>query len=587
MTAASSSVPPGLWRQVMAAAASDQSPWLILPKRPSESSDHEVVSYAQLFQRAEQLGSGLRDLGAHRGDRIAIVADNTAEAALMLLGTLASGFVAVPVPPRTLGMPMARWCARLRDVCADCSPRFLVGREERLPPAELLPEVEALSVEQLPTGERENRVANDVFAGDVALIQYTSGTTGRPRGVELTHENIFHNVVAIGDAIGVTAGDVGLTWLPLFHDMGLIGSLLAATYLRIPLVLMAPSQFLMRPESWLWAVSRFRVTFCAAPNSAYHACATKIPERKLRGLDLSSWRSAFNGSELVQASTLDAFCGRYGAYGFRAAAMYPVYGLAENTLATAFPPRGTVAKVDWIERHRMTREGRAVPCDRDSGNGARGVVSVGSALEGQELRIVDRDGTQPLPERVVGGVQVRGRCVMRGYHGTAGASTATLTCDGWLDTGDTGYMHDGELYVVGRSKDVIHRGGLKYDAGDICSAATSLPGVRAGHVAAFGVPDSETGTDAVVIMVETTIQGAPERIQLRAAIASALTQLLSMPADEIVLVAPGVIPQTTSGKVRNAEARAIYLELRADSSRPTRLRAPAAERKASTPDLTP
>jgi len=561
MDTRANAVPVELWREIVGRGANDPRPWLILPKRPCHDSENQTLSYADLFTHATGIATALHAYGGNPGDRVAIVCDNTAEAALLLLGTLLSGLVAVPVSPRTLWMPLARWTSRLSELCEDCSPRFLIGREP-LPDGVVLPAVRALCFEQLRDFTPADCAASPVSPGDLALIQYTSGTTGRPRGVELTHANLFHNLAMIGVAIDVKPSDIVLTWLPLFHDMGLIGSLLSATYFHLPLVLMTPSQFVMRPESWLWAISRFRATFCAAPNSAYQACAVEVPEQKIQGLDLCSWRTAMNGAELVYASTLDAFVTRFAHYGLQSRAMCPVYGLAENTLGTAFHARGAAVAVDWVDREQLETTATAVPCDPSNRERARGVVSVGSALHGQELRIVDADDRlRVLPERAVGSVEARGPCVMRGYHRAAEASAETIAEGGWLRTGDTGYMHAGQLYLVGRSKEVINRGGRKYDAADVRLAAMDLPGIRAGIVAAFGIPNSQTGTEDLIVMAETTVRGDDERASLEVAIAFRIQQVLSIHPDKVVLVARGVIPQTSSGKIRNASARAIYVEL--------------------------
>jgi acyl-CoA synthetase (AMP-forming)/AMP-acid ligase II len=376
----------------------------------------------------------------------------------------------------------------------------------------------------------------------------------------ITHGNLASNISSIGSAVDVNEGDVVLTWLPLFHDMGLIGSLLFATYFGLPCVLMTPTSFLMHPEAWLWAISRFRVSCCAAPNVAYHICGTQIPDVKLCGLDLSTWRAALTGSELVQPQTVAAFCDKFEAYGFESKAMVPVYGLAENTVAVCIPRRGSPPKVDWIDRRILEAELRAAPLtevDRTA-PAARGVVSVGNPTAGQEVRVVDDRGSV-VSERTVGGIEVRGSSVMAGYFSDSRASSAAVS-DSWLRTGDTGYLFGGELYVVGRTKEVIVRGGRKYDAADIAAAVAEIPGIRAGAVAAFGITSSATGTEDVVIMAETLVPTAGDRTLLEATVAACVQRLFALPLARIVLLGPGKIPRTTSGKVQHNLARSRYLD---------------------------
>jgi acyl-CoA synthetase (AMP-forming)/AMP-acid ligase II len=263
----------------------------------------------------------------------------------------------------------------------------------------------------------------------------------------------------------------------------------------------------------------------------------------------------------VQAETIDAFCARFAAHGFRREALYPVYGLAENTVATAFPSYGQAAKVDWVDRDTLASRGAALSVASASA-GARGVVSVGAPLLGQTIRIVDANDRN-LSERVVGAIEVRGPCVMRGYHRASEWTAATLRSDGWLRTGDLGYFHAGELYVVGRSKETINRSGRKLDAMDIQAVAADVPGVRAGAVAIFGIFDRAAGTERLVVMAESALRCSAERRELQASLARCMLSALAIAPDEVVLVAPGAVPRTTSGKVQHGRARDLYSELRA------------------------
>ena len=249
--------------------------------------------------------------------------------------------------------------------------------------------------------------------GDLALLQYTSGSTGNPKGVALTHANLLANIRAFGPALEVGRGDVFVSWLPLYHDMGLIGAWLGTLYYGVPLVLMSPLAFLARPTRWLRAIHRHRGTLTAAPNFAYELCARKLPEQTLEGLDLSSLRVAMNGSEPVSMDTLNAFARRFAPYGLRREALMPVYGLAECSVALAFPPPGRVPHADVIEREVLMREGRAVPAKSESVPTLT-VVSCGRPLPGHQIRIVDSTGRE-VPDRVQGRLEFHGPSTTAGY----------------------------------------------------------------------------------------------------------------------------------------------------------------------------
>jgi acyl-CoA synthetase (AMP-forming)/AMP-acid ligase II len=392
-----------------------------------------------------------------------------------------------------------------------------------------------------------------------AIWQYTSGTTGMPKIAQISGANLIHNIDAIGRRIQVSDKDVNTIWLPLFHDMGLIGSLLFGVYWRISGVLMSPRMFAARPESWLWAIARFNVTCSAAPNTAYELCASGLDERKLAGLDLSSWRVAFNGAERVHRGTIERFCARYAEYGFRKQAVYPVYGLAEHTLAAAMPVQLTGAEYDWIDGQTLDAQGRAVKVAADY-PGAQAMTSLGRALPGHELRIVSSETSEIARERTIGEVQLRGPSCMLGYRGEHNQRKD----DDWLATGDLGYMADGQLYVVGRSKHVIKRGGKSISAELIEGSVRSVSGVR-GVVAVFGAADEMHGTERIVVLAESVQTEEEEQRRIRGEILRVVHGHASCVPDVVQLVKIGSIPRTTSGKVRHTAARQAYLEGRYDA----------------------
>jgi 1-acyl-sn-glycerol-3-phosphate acyltransferase len=407
--------------------------------------------------------------------------------------------------------------------------------------------------ELLEQGARPERVA--VGAEDIAFIQYTSGSTGNPKGVVLTHANLLANMRAMVRATGATPADVFVSWLPLYHDMGLIGAWLNTLYASIPLVVMSPLSFLARPARWLWAIHRYRGTISAGPNFAYELCASRLDERELQGLDLSSWRWAFNGAEPVSADTMQRFAARFGKFGFDPRTLAPVYGLAEVALDVAFPPGRRGVLVDHVDRERLAAQGIAVPAPAGDARAAA-IVACGRPLAGYEIRIADGAGRE-LPERHVGRVEFKGPSATRGYYRNAEATKALFDGD-WLDSGDLGYVAEGDLYLTGRSKDLMTRAGHNVYPYELEEAAGDVPGIRKGCVAVFGVPSATSGTERIVVLAETRETDDAERAALVARINDLAADLIGGPADEVVLAPPHTVPKTSSGKIRRAASRELY-----------------------------
>jgi 1-acyl-sn-glycerol-3-phosphate acyltransferase len=371
----------------------------------------------------------------------------------------------------------------------------------------------------------------------------------------LTHANLLANIRAMARAVGASPSDVFVSWLPLYHDMGLIGAWMGGLYCGFPLVVMPPTAFLNRPSRWVRAVHRYRATFSAGPNFAYEICATRVDERDLEGLDLSSWRVAFNGAEPVSPVTLDRFTKRFARYGFRREAHTPVYGLAECAVGLAFPPLGRGPMVDRVDRAALTLSGRALPAGEDDRDPLR-FVGCGSPIPGHEIRVVGPDGRE-LPERTEGRIEFRGPSATSGYFRNP-AKTRELFDGEWLDTGDLGYHAGADLFITSRAKDVIIRGGQHVHPYEVEEAVGNLPGVRKGCVAVFGVPDAATGTEKVIVLAETRLARGPEHEALRATIAATALALLGAPADDVVIAPPHTVLKTSSGKIRRAASREAY-----------------------------
>jgi 1-acyl-sn-glycerol-3-phosphate acyltransferase len=401
---------------------------------------------------------------------------------------------------------------------------------------------------------------------DIALLQYTSGSTGNPKGVVLTHANLLANMRAIAEAAQMSPDDVGVSWLPLYHDMGLIGAWLTLMMHGLPVVVMSPIAFLTRPERWLQAVSKYRATLSAAPNFAYELCVRKIPDKAMEGVDLSSWRAALNGAEPVNPETLERFTNRFAKHGFRREAMFPVYGLAEASLAVTFPPLNRGPKVDRVEREMFATEGRAIPAKAGDEN-AIGFVSSGVALPRHEVTIVDKDGRE-VPERTEGFLWFRAASATSGYFQNEEA-TAKLFSSGptngageypWVNSGDRAYQADGEIYITGRVKDIIIKGGRNLYPHEVEELASRAEGIRKGCVVAFGLKGEETGTEKLVIVAESREEDRAKRAAIAAAINDQVARGLGLPPDRVELIRPGSIPKTSSGKLRREETKQLYLQ---------------------------
>jgi fatty-acyl-CoA synthase len=384
----------------------------------------------------------------------------------------------------------------------------------------------------------------------IALLQFTSGSTAAPKGVVLRQRNVSANINAIvgPSGIGVGPHDVAVSWLPLYHDMGLIGMLLGALYSPCSVVVMSPTLFLKRPSVWLEAISTYKGTISFAPSFAYDLCRRRVKSSQIASLDLSSWRVAGCGAEPIRPDALRGFADHFAGAGFRESSFMPSYGLAEHSLAVTLGCNGL--QVDIVDGDRLVRESRAVPVV--NGSRAARVVACGRPFPGHRLKIVD-DALQELPERHVGTILVSGPSVMSGYFEDEEATRDALT-EGWLRTGDIGYLANGELFVCGRTKDLIIRQGRKYHPPDLESAIADLRGMAG--VVVFGITHLED-SDEVVAVLETRASSRPDEIAEHAR--RRIRETAGLELDRVILTPPGTIPRTTSGKVRRSETRARFV----------------------------
>ena len=521
-----------------------------------------TLTYGELAERARAVAAGLIEADVAPGDRIALMLPTSAEFFIAFVGILYAGAVPVPIYPPMQLSKIEDYMRRQAGILRNAGARILVTVPEGLQSAALLrrlvPTLDAVrSTDNLavPRADIQLPILRDETA--TALIQYTSGSTGDPKGVVLSHANLLANIRAMGGVIEATSADVFVSWLPLYHDMGLIGAWLGSLYFAASLYVMSPLSFLARPQSWLWAMHRFRATISAAPNFAFELCAAKIDDAELKGLDLSMLRFLANGAEPISANSLGQFTQRFQRFGFKPEAMAPVYGLAECAVALAMPPLGRPPIIERVNRTTLSRDGRAEPAS-ETDQTAIEIVSCGQAVPDHELRIVDDLGRE-VADRYEGCLEFRGPSATSGYFRNE-TKTRALIHDGWLDSGDRAYVANAEVFVTGRKKDIIIRAGQHIYPHELEGAIGDIAGLRKGGVAALGVFDAASGTERVIVVAETDETDPGARETLRAEAQRTATEIVGGPAEEIVLVAPGAVPKTSSGKIRRAAAKELYLD---------------------------
>ncbi|HJV88555.1 MAG TPA: AMP-binding protein [Noviherbaspirillum sp.] len=521
-----------------------------------EQHQEHPIRYRDLFDGACSIAAGLLEKGVQPGQTVALMLPTGFDYLSCFFGVMLAGAIPVPIYPPARMAQLEDHLRRHARILSNAGAALIVtvkqARQVALMLQAAVPSLAAI-VTPAELQATPQALRHRPQPGDIAFLQYTSGSTGDPKGVVLTHANLLANVRALGQATQAGPEDVFVSWLPLYHDMGLIGAWFGTMYHSIPLVLMSPLAFLARPALWLQTITRHRGTMSAAPNFAYELCVRHVSDASIRELDLSSWRLALNGAEPVSPATLEAFAARFAPCGLRRQAITPVYGLAESSVGLAFPPLERGPRIDLIARESFDRKGEALP---GSGEDTLAIPSCGRALPGHEIRVVDEAGLE-LPERHVGRLEFRGPSATSGYYRNP-AATATLFHGAWLDSGDYAYMADGEVFIAGRVKDLIKRGGRNLYPYDLEQAAGNIPGIRKGCVAVFASPDPATGSERLVIMAETRERDEAARAHLHDILNQTAVDVIGMPADDIVLVPPHSVPKTSSGKIRRLASKEAY-----------------------------
>jgi fatty-acyl-CoA synthase len=527
-----------------------------------------TFSFTAIEHISARMGGALQALGLRKGDRVALILPNNDDFVLCFMGAIRAGIVPAPIyPPMALGQLQA-YLDNTRHIVDKCGARVIVttAKIKRLlgtvqsscPALEQVVAIEALRESTEPLKPEIIRL------DDVAFLQFTSGSTSRPKGVTLTHANLAANVRCImEDGLRINPEDVGISWLPLYHDMGLIGFVLAPLYHRVPIVYLPALLFLKRPVSWFQAITKHRGSIAYAPNFAYALCVKRIKAAELHGLDLSTWRVAGCGAEPIRPETLETFAETFASIGFRPGALYPSYGMAESSLAVAFTELGEGVKAVSVDGPTLWEKGEAVTIPETDERAIR-LVSCGPAFPDHHIRVYGADdatSARPLPERTVGEIRIAGPSVMRGYWEDTERTREAFAGD-MLRTGDLGFLMDGHLFICGRSKEIVIVNGRNYYPQDMEWEASKVAGVRKGNAVAFGARDPsgvERDRERVVLAFEVQ---EPERLAqastLVAEVRKAVQEGMGLTLDDVVALPPGALPKTSSGKLQRAKTRDLY-----------------------------
>ena len=517
--------------------------------------EERYFPYEALRAEAHRRAAFLTSLGLKKGDTVGLVCPENHEFVLTFLGASVAGLVPVPIFPGATFKVTDHYVETLEHILAAAHSRVVICNEKNLEVVSSLKQREGtkditvLAAEQFFVGQAPPFIAPVITPEDLCFLQFTSGSTSRPKGVMIRHRNLVANSTSFlgPGGLGRTPDDVGVSWLPLFHDMGLIGFVLGTLIVDLPVVLMPTPMFARMPRLWLELITKHRGTITYAPNFAYQLVTKRVTDKDLATLDLSSLRIAGCGAEPIRARTLLEFADRFSKCGFDPKALLPSYGMAESCLAITFHQRGTPMIVDRVDPAKM-REGVAVPSTDPS---ALELVSCGVPFPGHELAVVDESGA-PVGERVVGQVLSRGPSVNDGYFENPEA-TAESFKDGWLYSGDLGYRADGNLYICGRAKDLIIVNGANHYPQDIEWVVGDIEGVRRGNVVAFSV--MRDGTEQLVIAAEGN---SGDSARLKQQIAQLVQETFGLTPMHVAICPVGALPKTSSGKAQRRKSKTMW-----------------------------
>jgi fatty-acyl-CoA synthase len=516
----------------------------------------DEVPWSSLLDDAKRVASALTVAGIGPGAHVALLGTTSRSLTTTIQATWLAGATAMVLPlPMRLGsieefVTQTRTRIRAADTNLIVIDDDLAAFYEPVagdPPIVLMRELFA----DARTRRAERFAVPSIDPDSLAVLQFTSGSTSDPKGVMLPHRTMLANLDGAAAAAQLTDADVAVSWLPLYHDMGLVGLFTLPMVQGIDLVLASPQDFMAAPARWLEWISAFGGTCSAGPNFSYALAARAL--RRAQNLDLSSWRLALNGAEPVNPATVEEFCEAGAAFGFKPGSAFPAFGMAELAIAGTFPVPGSGLRVDTVDSRLIESDHYAAPVAAADAPNARGFALLGRPIPGLEIRITDTGTGSPMREREVGELEIRGTSVTPGYYERPEETAANFRGE-WFRTGDLGYLLDGELVLCGRIKDVIIVGGRNVFPEDVERAAERVDGVRPGNVIAFSVLNAR-GKERLVVVAETK---ADDHGPIRAGVATRVREAVGLPTDEVVLVLPGSLPKTSSGKLQRSLCRTRY-----------------------------
>ncbi len=524
-----------------------------------DSGRGQQITYGQLAAMSYRVAWGLMDKQLTRSARVTLMLPSSPEYFYSFMGVLAAGAIPVPIYPPMRLSQIESYIRRHQTILKNCQAEVMITTPEVKRFATLLkslvPSLRRVVTVTEFSGFSDKPLKLAISPKDIAFIQYTSGSTADPKGVQLSHANLLANIRAMGKATRLQSKDIFVSWLPLYHDMGLIGAWLGTFYHSAHLILMSPLEFLARPQRWLWAIHRYQATISAAPNFAYDLCYHRIPDEDLKGLDLSRWRLACNGAEPVLPNTIRLFCKRFSRYHFKREAYWPVYGLAESSVGLAFPRPDRTPHIQKVQRASFMSHGVAKEAATSEPHPLE-FVACGEALSGHQIRVVD-DMDIELPDRQQGHLQFKGPSSTSGYFRNPEQS-AELFHGEWLDTGDLAYLDQGQLYLTGRTKDIIIRAGRNIYPHEIEDAVGEIDGIRRGRVVVFGYQIESR--EKLIVLAETRETSTQKLQDIRSQILDVCAEIVDLPPDDIVFAPPNTILKTSSGKLRRSACRELYLK---------------------------
>ncbi|MEP0763213.1 MAG: AMP-binding protein [Chloroflexota bacterium] len=545
-------------RDLLAGAPERTALTLILPDGT------QTVSTRAFFEGAARYAHALERAGVQPGELVVLVLQHGPEVLYSFWGAMLLGAIPSIMPFLTPKLDPDRYYDSVRQLVALSEVKAVITYPEMEPTLhahlEGIPTLGAiLSIAGLEPGGRLSDYLDRAPSRpeDTAFLQHSSGSTGLQKGVMLSHGAVLNQIAAYSAAIALRPDDVIVSWLPLYHDMGLIAGFILPIVQGIPLVLMSPFHWVRDPQILLRAIHEQRATLCWLPNFAYNFLATRVRRSALDGLDMSSVRAFINCSEPVRHDSHELFGAFYAPHGLRPLALHTCYAMAENTFAVTQSALDTPPRLDIVDRRALMEQRRALPADGSDGPTVT-MVSCGRPIAHTEIRIVDAE-RRDLPERHIGEVALRSNCMLSGYYHRPDATAQALD-GGWYFTGDLGYLADGELYITGRQKDLIIVGGKNIYPQDIENALNDIPGVHPGRTVAFGVPNEALGTEDIAVICEVDTEDPDAHAAITRAIRTRVAQTTDATARYVHLVGPRWLLKTSSGKIARAANRQKFIE---------------------------